>query len=166
MIKRPLEERLIKTIELGLADSQFELVDVFVTGPAKYPVVGVYVDARDGITSESVVEASKLVELILDDADPIAGSYQLEVSSPGIDRPLRLPAHYRRFGGQMVDIKRTPVGGRKTHFTGRIEKVSDEDVVVETAEGPLTFLYSEITRSRLVGSVDFSRDERKESTDE
>lgn len=162
MIKSKVEEQAIALIEKGLDSTEFELVDVSVVGPKSHPTLRVYVGKiDDAISIDEVVQATKLIDSMLEEVDLFADGYTLEVSSPGIDRPLRTPDHYRRFAGQTVDIKRTPKDGRKTHYVGKIGKVADHSVVIETDDGPIAFEFEEITRSRLVGKVSFSGTEKE-----
>lgn len=162
MIKSKTEEQAIALIEQGLNSTEFELVDVSVVGPRSHPTLRVYVGKiNDSISIDEVVQATKLVDSLLEEVDLFTDGFTLEVSSPGIDRPLRTPDHYRRFAGQTVDIKRTPKDGRKTHYVGKIGKVAAQSVIIETEDGPVEFEFDEITRSRLVGKVSFNNTEKE-----
>ena len=87
---------------------------------------------------------SRALSAKLDVEDPIASSYVLEVSSPGIDRPLVRPADYRRFAGHVAKVEtRVPVGGRR-RFSGRIAAATDSHVRLALEEGETTDALSEI----------------------
>jgi ribosome maturation factor RimP len=113
------------------ADRGYELTDVEVKRAPGGQLVRLYVDKPGGIALAELQSVSEEVSAILDAEDPIAGPYTLEVSSPGLDRPLRSEADYRRFVGHLARLSSyEPVEGRR-HWTGRI--VSCEDGVVTLA---------------------------------
>jgi len=109
-------------------DRAFELVEVEVKRAAGGQLVRLYVDKQGGIGLDDLQSVSEEVSAILDAEDPIEGHYTLEVSSPGLDRPLRSEDDYRRFAGRLARLSSyEPVDGRR-HWTGRI--VSCENGVV------------------------------------
>jgi ribosome maturation factor RimP len=98
----------------------FELVDLEVKQERGGRFVRLYVDKEGGIGLDELQTVSEEVSAILDAEDPIESSYTLEVSSPGLNRPLRNEADYRRFVGRLVKISSyEPVDGRR-HWTGRL----------------------------------------------
>jgi len=104
---------------------RFELVDVEVKGGGERRLVRVYVDKEGGIGLAELQSVSEEMSAILDVEDPIAGSYTLEVSSPGLDRPLRTESDFRRAVGHLVNVEsREPIDGRR-RFTGRLTAVQD-----------------------------------------
>jgi ribosome maturation factor RimP len=108
----------------------FELVDVELKRDRAGAQVRLYVDKEGGIGLEDLQSVSEEVSAILDAEDPIEGAYTLEVSSPGLDRPLKGEADYRRFAGRLARISSyEPVDGRR-HWTGRIESVEAGAVVL------------------------------------
>ncbi len=110
------------------ADRGFELVDVELKRAGGGQFVRLYVDKPGGIGLDDLQSVSEEVSAILDAEDPVAASYTLEVSSPGLDRPLKDEADYRRFVGRLARLSSfEPVEGRR-HWSGRI--VSCEDGVV------------------------------------
>ncbi len=110
----------------------------------------IYIDSEAGIGIDDCVRASEQIIGILDVNDPIQGSYDLEVSSPGLDRPLFTLEHFRRFMGQQVKINlREKIEGRR-NITGEIQSVNEECVLVK-APG-LDYLVPEdlINKARLI----------------
>jgi len=106
----------------------FELTDVEVGRQKGSHVVRLFVDREGGISLDDLQTVSEEVSAILDVEDPIPGTYTLEVSSPGLDRPIRTEAEYRRFVGRLAKVSiYEPVDGRR-HWLGRI--VSCEEGVV------------------------------------
>jgi ribosome maturation factor RimP len=101
----------------------YELVDVEVKGAGERRLVRVYVDKEGGIGLDELQSVSEEMSAILDVEDPIAGSYTLEVSSPGLDRPLKSESDFRRALGHLVSVEtRDPIDGRR-RFSGRITAV-------------------------------------------
>ena len=108
----------------------FELVDVEVKRGRDGHVVRLFVDKEGGIGLDELQSVSEEVSAILDAEDPIESAYTLEVSSPGLDRPLKNEADYRRFVGRLVKLASyEPVEGRR-HWTGRLTSVDDGVLVV------------------------------------
>jgi len=106
----------------------FELTDVEVGRQKGSHVVRLFVDREGGISLDDLQTVSEEVSAIFDVEDPIPGTYTLEVSSPGLDRPIRTEAEYRRFVGRLAKVSSyEPVDGRR-HWLGRI--VSCEEGVV------------------------------------
>ena len=113
------------------ADRGFELVDVELKRAAGGQLLRVYVDRPGGIGLDELQSVSEEVSAILDAEDPIDGHYTLEVSSPGLDRPLRGEADYRRFVGRLAKLSSyEPVEGRR-HWTGRIVACDDGIVTLD-----------------------------------
>jgi len=109
-------------------DRGFELVEVEVKRAQGGQIVRLYVDKPGGIGLDDLQSVSEEVSAILDAEDPIEGRYTLEVSSPGLDRPLRSEEDYRRFAGRLARLSSyEPLDGHR-HWTGRI--VSCEKGVV------------------------------------
>jgi len=113
------------------ADRGFELVDVELKRAAGGQLVRLYVDRPGGIGLDDLQSVSEEVSAILDAEDPIEGHYTLEVSSPGLDRPLRGEDDYRRFVGKLAKLSSyEPVEGRR-HWTGRIVACDDGIVTLD-----------------------------------
>ena len=119
----------VRSVARRVTDGRgFELVDVELKRAGGGAVLRLFVDKRGGIGLSDLQSVSEEVSAILDAEDPIEGSYTLEVSSPGLDRPLKGEADYRRSVGKLAKLSSyEPVDGRR-HWTGRI--VSCEDGVV------------------------------------
>lgn len=121
-------EAVRSAAERVISDRGFELVDVEVKKSRGSSFVRLYVDKSGGIGLDELKSVSEEVSAILDAEDPFDSPYTLEVSSPGLDRPLRTQADYRRFVGRLANISTyEPVEGRR-HWSGRLLAV-EEDVV-------------------------------------
>jgi ribosome maturation factor RimP len=116
----------------------------------KYSLLRIYIEREEGVTIEDCEKVSRQVSALLDVEDPIAGEYTLEVSSPGMDRPLFSIEHYSKYVGSEVDLKlRRPIDGRRK-FKGQIIKVSGDIVglLVDGSEHDLEF--SDIEKASIV----------------
>jgi ribosome maturation factor RimP len=116
----------------------------------KYSLLRIYIEREEGVTIEDCEKVSRQVSALMDVEDPIAGEYTLEVSSPGMDRPLLCIELYSQFVGNEVDLKlRRPLDGRRK-FKGQIIKVSGDIVglLVESSEYDLEF--SDIEKASIV----------------
>jgi len=139
---RPEHERVRQVVEPSLAAQGFELVDVDRQGS----VLRVTVDRAEGIDLEGVTAATRLVSDLLDDTDLIGDRTTLEVSSPGIERALRTPEHFRRFVGTEVAVKTRPGTDGERRVDGVLESADDEGVVVAGRR----LAYADIERARTV----------------
>jgi ribosome maturation factor RimP len=169
-----LRERLIAITEPLLARLGYELVDVDYAATRSEATLRVYIDwpdgkmpperavvpddgtrAFDGIGVEDCERVSRELSALLDVEDPIAVPYELEVSSPGMDRILRTPAHYQRHAGQRVHVElAVPREGRR-RFTGALVRAGDEDFDLNVDGVMVTIRYAEVGRTRL--APDWSR---------
>ncbi|SCE94938.1 ribosome maturation factor RimP [Micromonospora carbonacea] len=160
--------RLRAVIEPVVNGAGYDLEDVSVSRAGRRHVVRVIVDADGGISLDAVADVSRAVSAALDAAeesggDILAGEYQLEVSSPGVDRPLTLPRHWRRNVGRLVKVTvraglpgqraEQPAGDRQV--TGRVVEADDERVVLETDSGRAEFAHAELGPGRV--QVEFHR---------
>jgi ribosome maturation factor RimP len=106
------------------------LIDLVIRGERGTRVVEVYVDSESGITSEVCTAVSREVGQAIDSAREIEGAYRLEVSSPGISRPLRFPWQYPKHIGRRVQVKLQP-GQEPTERTGKLLAVDESGIVIE-----------------------------------
>lgn len=128
----------------------YELVGIEYRRGADSGLLRIYIDREGGIKLEDCVAVSRQVSAMLDVEDPLKEAYQLEVSSPGIDRPLFVREHFERFAGSKARIKlRMKLNGRK-RFEGVLQGVQDENVVLEM-DGEMEYLpLDQIDSARLV----------------
>lgn len=109
----------------------------------------VYIDREGGVSINDCEAVSRPLSDALDEADPIEGSYVLEVSSAGADRPLKKPAHFQQFLGAEVDVRLyRPLDGRK-EYTGVLKGYDGGDVTIETAGEARTFVKKDVAQVRL-----------------
>ncbi len=129
----------------------YEVVRVSFTG-GKRPTLQIMAERRDDgtMTVEDCATVSHTVSALLDVADPIASAYMLEISSPGIDRPLVRRADYERFAGfeARIELQR-PMDGRK-RFRGKLLGVEDENAKLQVGADTVLLPLSAIARAKLV----------------
>lgn len=106
--------------------------------------------AQGGVTLADCQAVSREVSALLDVADPIPHSYVLEVSSPGLDRPLVKPGDFARFAGRVVRIRTARALQGRQNFKGRLEGLQEDDIVVTEQDGLKRIPYSAIKRAHLV----------------
>jgi ribosome maturation factor RimP len=127
----PATSRLAGWIEPAVDAAGYDLEDLVVTPAGRRSVVRVVVDRDQGVTLDDIAEVSRLVSDVLDRHDDGMGRtpYVLEVSSPGVDRPLTEPRHWRRNAGRLVTVTVGPTGAPE-EVTGRITGVQDSGVTL------------------------------------
>jgi len=128
----------------------FELVGTEVVRGGGQAVFRVYIDRPEGITVDDCAAVSRQVSAILDVEDPIPGQYVLEVSSPGLDRPLMRAQDFERFAGSLATVRTAqPVGGRR-NFKGVLLGVNAGQVGIEVDGTRLELPLALIEKARLV----------------
>lgn len=138
-----LAKKLIALLEERAAEHGVDIVDVEVTGSSKSPVVRVRIDHADEdaptITLDEVTQETAWISEAMDEADPFPGAFTLEVSSPGLSRPLRRPHDFERFAGQDVALTTNATEGRR-RYTGRLLGLDGQGrVMLATDEGEVGF---------------------------
>lgn len=132
-----LEAKIQSLAEQLAAAMELEVVLVEIKGGSSRPVVRTYIDRLGGVTLADCERFSKRLSVLLDVEDWIPFSYTLEVSSPGLDRPLVKEADFQRFAGKIARVRtRCPVAGQK-HFKGKILGAAQGRVELEVAPGRL-----------------------------
>lgn len=150
------EKRLLEALEPTAREKGVEIVTVEVAGARKAPTIKVYIDTPEGVSFDQLASAQEWINAIMDEIDPFPGAYTLEVSSPGIDRPLRTPEHFQRFAGEdVVVVLRAPVDGR-AKFQGRLLGCEDGTVTVEVDGQDRSFPYDDIKKAHVKGKIDFN----------
>ncbi len=144
------EGDLSKLLEPTIEGLGYELSDVEVRLAGKGGFVRLFIDHPDGIGLEDCEAVSRAVSALLDVEDPIPGQYNLEVSSPGLDRKLTKTEHFQRFKGEVVKVQtRFPVAGRR-RFRGTLVSSDEQNIVVEVDGEAHTLPLATIHTARLV----------------
>ncbi len=143
-----MDQDLFAMLQPVVSEAGLELVDV----ELKSGVLQVTVDREGGVDLEALTDANRACSTLLDEVDPIPGRYSLEVSSPGIERVLRTPAHFAKAAGATVSVKTRPQVPGDRRLQGTLVS-SDEDgftLAVDGADEPVRLAYGDIDRARTV----------------
>ncbi len=157
MVKSKVEQAVIDALERVASDHGVDIVDVELTGATKAPCVRVRIEGADGstLTLDDVAANTAWVGEVVEAVDPVSGSYTLEVSTPGLDRPLRRPRDFERFSGSEVELTTTATEGCRRH-RGRIAAATGDAVSIELEDGEtVTVPYDEIKKCTLKPVFDF-----------
>lgn len=151
--------RLVQLLTPVVEATGHDLEDLSVSPAGRRKVVRVVVDSDAGVTLDDIAEVSRAVSDALDEAeqrDPalLSGAYTLEVTSPGVDRPLTQPRHWRRNAGRLVAAKL----GDGSAVTGRVVSSDDVQVVLDVDGAQRTVLLGEIATATV--QVEFAREEK------
>ena len=148
-----LRDQLGELLGPVVANLGYELWEIEYAPRAGGGLLRLYIDSPDGISVDDCEKVSRAVSAVLDEADPIPNEYTLEVSSPGLDRVLRTQAHFARFAGERVKVEMiAQINGRK-RFQGRLQKVGESEITLETDGGEVSLPIEDIHRARLIPDV-------------
>lgn len=143
-------DELRKLLEPTVERLGYELIDLEARLGGRNGVLRVYIDRPEGIGLDDCEKVSLAISALLDVEDPVPGHYNLEVSSPGLDRKLTKSEHFQRFEGQTLKVHmRFPIEGRK-RFRGTLLASDDENIVVEVDGVSHTLPLATIDTARLV----------------
>jgi ribosome maturation factor RimP len=144
-----MTDELFTRLQPLLAAADLELVDV----ELRSGVLLVTVDRDGGVDLEALTDANRAVSALLDEWDPIPGRFTLEVSSPGVERTLRRPAHFVKAIGETVTVKTRPQVPGDRRLRGVLVAADDDGLTLEVAggaEGGICLSYSDIDKARTV----------------
>jgi ribosome maturation factor RimP len=129
-----LERQLTELLEAPVVAAGYELVGLEFVRAGAHSTLRIFIDHENGINVDDCAEVSHQVSAVLDVEDPISVAYSLEVSSPGLERPLFKAEHYQQFIGHEVSIVLKMAVANRRKWKGIIHSVDGETVVI-TAEG-------------------------------
>jgi ribosome maturation factor RimP len=133
-----------------LSSLGMELVDIEIVGSGRARTLRLTIDRDGGIDLDSLAKANAPVAAALDAVDALSGPYNLELSSPGLERPLRRPSDFRRFVGATISVKsHGPVDGGRRH-RGLLAEADDSGIVLEVDGQHRRFSYDAIASARTV----------------
>lgn len=143
----PYLEEIVKEYALELVDLEF-----IKEGANWY--LRVYIDKEGGVDLVDCEKVSRTLDEKLDEIDPITQQYILEVSSPGIDRPLKKPEDFERFADEVIDVKLYKAQDGKKQYQGRLVSLKDDILSIDVCEDEdkeeiITLIYKEVASVRL-----------------
>jgi ribosome maturation factor RimP len=153
-VKDKKRQRLVDALEAAAANNDFEFVDVEFSGTGRTRIIRVFLDREGGLGIDDLARANLWVDAAIEGNEPWSGAYTLEVSSPGIDRPLRTLEHFARFVGEEAKLVTEPLDGR-SNWTGTLVGVEGETILLAAGDETCRIPQGVIRRARLKGRVDF-----------
>ena len=133
-----------------LTDMDIELVDIEFRREGHGWVLRLFIDHSGGVTLENCTRVSREVSSYLEVEDPIEHAYHLEVSSPGLERPLKKERDFIRFSGRMARIKLREKRNDQRVFIGKLQGMENEEVLLDVDGRIESFLPADIARARLI----------------
>jgi ribosome maturation factor RimP len=128
----------------------FDLIEIEYFPNPKHGVLRLYIDKPGGVVIDDCSDVSQQISALIDVEEPVSGQFNLEVSSPGLDRPLRRVKDFQRFVGSLVKLKTImPLDGQR-NFKGRLLSADENVVVIETDTEELSLPMSAIEKARIV----------------
>lgn len=141
---------LQQLLEPGVEALGYELLGIEHLAQGRHSLLRLYIDSADGITVDDCERVSHQVSGMLEVEEPIKGHYSLEVSSPGLERPLFKPEHYERFIGEIIALRLLRPLGERRRFKGRLIALRDDAVVIEQDGIELALPLENIDKAHLV----------------
>jgi ribosome maturation factor RimP len=145
-----IDNRLTEMLEPAVAAAGFELVGIEYIRAGKHSTLRIYIDHENGIDVDDCVEVSRQCSAVLDVEDPITNEYNLEVSSPGMDRPLFKPHHYLDHVGEVVSLQLVMPSNGRRNFKGEIVSVEGEMITVKVDGQEYTLALANVKKANIV----------------
>ena len=140
-------ENIVIPVVIGLG---YELWGIEYMSQGRHSVLRIYIESEKGIFLEDCERVSRQLSAVLDVEEPISGHYNLEVSSPGLDRPLFNSKQYQSYLGKRVQIRtRKPIDGRR-RFVGTLQEATDESLTLDVEGSVITVSLAEVDKGNLV----------------
>ena len=154
---KEIRTALLEDLEAEAAAHGIDIVDVELAGSSRAPIVRVRIDHEDAtaepITLDEVAANNAWIEALIEEADPFPGAYTLEVSSPGLDRPLRRPKDFLRFVGERAQVQTTATEGRRK-YTGEIVGFEDGEALLSCDGEQVAIALDQIKSAKLKPTFD------------
>lgn len=145
-----LEQKLAELVQPAIEDLGCELWGIECQRAGRFMTVRLFIDKEGGVTIDDCADVSRQVSAILDVEDPIADKYNLEVSSPGIERPLFSLAQFKRYIGEEIVVHlRIPVADRRK-WQGKLEKIEGDTLTLMVEQQAQMFAFSNIQKANVV----------------
>ncbi|WP_428023649.1 ribosome maturation factor RimP [Arcobacter sp.] len=132
---------LEESIEMTVKGCGVELYDIITTKENDRDIFRIYITSKDGISLDKCAEVSRLISPILDIDEPMYGKYNLEVSSPGIERKLKKPRHFMASIGEKVKVK----DFEKNVLSGELIFADENEIKINTEHGDEIITYDEVS---------------------
>lgn len=143
-------DQLSQIIAPALAALGYEFLGCEMFAQGRHSLLRIYIDSEAGVTLDDCERASRQVSAVLDVEDPISGTYELEVSSPGMDRPLFQLAHYQKFIGNKVRVRLRVPQKERRNFTGLLQEANEQAITLLVDGEIWTLPLADIEKANLV----------------
>ncbi len=164
MDRGQIRSTILAALEHEAPAHNTDIVDVELAGPTNQPVLTIRIDragySQPPITLDEVSQHSSWISAIIEELDLISSSYVLEVSSPGLDRPLRRPSDFERFAHETVVLVTHATSGRR-RYTGELLGMNGDKVQLSCDDGEFSFSLDEIKTCNIKPTFDFSEPAEK-----
>lgn len=157
----PSQTQVIELLDAEFARAGYQIEDVVIDSGARPPRITVIADGDTALNSDTAARLSRAASALLDTVDGDAGGYLLEVSSPGVDRPLTTETHFRRARGRKIDV----VVADGTRLTGRAGAITDGELTLVVAAGKNQWMARQLPIAQIthaVVQVEFAAPHRRE----
>jgi ribosome maturation factor RimP len=149
-----LEKKLTEMLSPAVEAVGYELLGVEFIRAGKHSTLRLYIDSENGVEVDDCAEVSHQVSAVLDVEDPISTEYNLEVSSPGMDRPLFKAEHYKVVLGEVISVKlQMPQNGRR-NFKGQLISTEDQSFTLNVDNETFELAYDNVIKANLVPQFD------------
>lgn len=149
-----LEQRLTQLLEPPVEALGYELWGIEYVRAGKHSTLRVYIDSPEGITVEDCAEVSYQISSVLDVEDPISSEYFLEVSSPGLERPLIKLAHFQKYIGHEVALTLRMAVNNRRKYKGVIKQVDGEMITLTVEGNDEIMAFANIQQANLIPNFD------------
>ncbi|MEM6998649.1 MAG: ribosome maturation factor RimP [Pseudomonadota bacterium] len=143
-------QALVDLFETEVAAMGYELLGIELNQSTHGSILRVYIDKDEGIVVDDCVAVSRQLSGVLDVEDPIKGNYDLEVSSPGMDRPLFTAEQFKKFVGETIKLRLYEKYNNRRRFSGILKAVNDEQVVIDCDNEEFDVPFKLVEKARLV----------------
>ena len=151
-------QKILSALEQAALNHHIDIVDVEIVGSSKNPLVRVRIDHDDEteetISLDEVAQETSWISETIDELDPFPASFTLEISSPGMARPLRRAKDFVRFAGQEVQLQTTATEGRRK-FSGTLLGIEGTTISIQTEDEVCTIDLSELKKCVIKPAFDF-----------
>lgn len=147
-------EALMQMLEPAVNAVGMELWGIEFLSQGRHSILRVYIDSDNGVTIDNCEAVSHQVSGILDVEDPISGEYNLEVSSPGMDRPLFTYQQFSRYVGEQIKVRLQMAVNGMRNFTGKLVQAENDTLTFEVESQQLTVSINQIDKANLVPNFD------------
>ena len=149
-----LEQRLTQLLEPPVEALGYELWGIEYVRAGKHSTLRVYIDSPEGITVEDCAEVSYQISSVLDVEDPISSEYFLEVSSPGLERPLIKLAHFQKYIGHEIALTLRMAVNNRRKYKGVIKQVDGEMITLTVEGNDEIMAFANIQQANLIPNFD------------